>query len=129
MQEAIHAGVTCTSPEGSRPVGRCIQFCLSGSRCCPIATVQIVLSLANATSYEGKSPTKAVAHDASAEDMRKAIISLVDDSLDNTAGEIRVSRDPNGAKGLQTFRYHKNAEVVTRMPGQDITFVNLRPHC
>lgn len=69
-----------------------------------IDIVQIELSIAGAASTEKEALTMSVAHDASAEDMKKAITSLTKDSLDHSAGELKVSRENYGAKGAQAFR-------------------------
>lgn len=47
----------------------------------------------------------AVAHDCSAEEMKEAILSLAAASLDDYVGELDVSREVNGAEGLQVYRY------------------------
>lgn len=69
-----------------------------------IAAFQIVLSIAGAASTEKEALTMSVEHDASAEDMKEAILSLTRDSLGHSAGELKVSRENYGAKGAQAFR-------------------------
>lgn len=63
--------------------------------------VQIVLSFGNRSSVS-------VSHDASAEKMMAAIESLAHESLDGFLGRIDVSREANGAEGLQAYRCRHN---------------------
>lgn len=51
------------------------------------------------------STTLAVAHDSSAEDIREGVLSLAGNSFDGSIGDVRVSREVNGAEGLQAYRY------------------------
>lgn len=62
--------------------------------------------------------TVAVAHDASAEEMKEAVMSLAAESLDGYVGELDVSREVNGAEGLQVYRCGvtteaKNVQLVS----------------
>lgn len=74
--------------------------------------MQIVLSFENVSSLATEevtntttSTTLAVAHDSSAEEMREAVLSLADHSFDGFIGDLHVSREVNGAEGLQAYRY------------------------
>lgn len=50
------------------------------------------------------SATLAIAHDVSADEMKEALASLADDSFDGFVGDLHVSRESNGAEGLQSYR-------------------------
>lgn len=67
-----------------------------------LSLVQVAISVGNSTSIDG---TVYVAHDASADEMRNAIAVAADASLDGYIGDLLVSRESNGAQGLQTYRY------------------------
>lgn len=69
---------------------------------------QIVLSfegVSSSATEEGEISTLAVPHDSSAEDMKEAILSLAAKSFDGFVGELDVSREVNGAEGLEVYRY------------------------
>lgn len=51
------------------------------------------------------SATLALAHDVSADEMKEAVASLADDSFDGFIGDLHVSRESNGAEGLQSYRW------------------------
>lgn len=75
--------------------------------------MQIVLSFENVSSAAAEevnsttssSTTLAVAHDSSAEEIREAVWSLADRSFDGYIGDLHVSREVNGAEGLQAYTY------------------------
>lgn len=76
-----------------------------------ITCMKIVLAFENAsspmeevTNATASSTTLAVAHDSSAEEIRQAVLSLADHSLDRFIGDLQVSREVNGAEGLQAYR-------------------------
>lgn len=68
---------------------------------------QIILSFENSSSAaeEATSTTVPMAHDSSAEDMKEAILSLAESFFDDFVGELDVSREVNGAAGLEAYRY------------------------
>lgn len=72
---------------------------------------QIMISFENAsystteeTANATGSASLAVTHDASADEMKEAILSLAEGSLDAAVGTVDVSREANGAEGLQAYR-------------------------
>lgn len=80
---------------------------------------QIVLSFENdsfaATEEVGNltaSSSLAVAHDASAEEMEDAIMSLAETASDGFIGDLDVSRESNGAQGLQAYRFGTSRAFV-----------------
>lgn len=69
---------------------------------------QIVLSfegVPSSATEEAANTTLAIAHDSSAEEMKDAVLALAAESLDGYVGELDVSREVNGAGGLQAYRY------------------------
>lgn len=84
---------------GSGRVDAFFPFCCGGE--------QILLSfegVQNSATEEGETSTLAVPHDSTAEGMKEAILSLAAGSLDGSVGKLDVSRDLNGAAGLQAYR-------------------------
>lgn len=80
--------------------------------CASCGDTQIVLhfensSFAAAEEVDNLTSTSslAVAHDSSAEEMKDALMSLAENALDSFIGELDVSRENNGAQGLQAYRY------------------------
>lgn len=67
---------------------------------------QIILSFEDSSSAteDATSATLAMGHDSSAEDMKEAILSLAESSFDDFVGGLDVSREVNGAAGLEAFR-------------------------
>lgn len=65
---------------------------------------QVILSFENTSSTVASSATLALAHDVSADEMKEAINFLAAESLDGFVGDLHVSRESNGAEGLQSYR-------------------------
>lgn len=63
-----------------------------------------MLSVENISAAAGPGTTLVVAHDASAEEMKEAILAIAEGTLGGFVGNIYVSRYPNGAEGLQAYR-------------------------
>lgn len=55
--------------------------------------------------------TLAVAHDSSAEEIREAVLSIANHSFDGFIGDLQVSREVNGAEGLQAYRYLRQLNI------------------
>lgn len=71
----------------------------------PWLPTQVILTLGNNTEgFIAGDPAVSVAHDASAEEMREALTSLIEASMDGFVGEIFVSRQTNGAEGMGAYR-------------------------
>lgn len=68
------------------------------------------------------SATLALAHDVSADEMKEAISSLADESLDGFVGDLHVSRESNGAEGLQSYRWEIRDKFV--LPTRDSRFTD-----
>lgn len=79
--------------------------------------IQITLSVGSGTSgTDSGGSAVSIAYDASAEDMKNAITNLGKESLDGYVGDLLVSRESNGAKGLQAYRW-KNRSTISYCHG------------
>lgn len=64
---------------------------------------QMILSLEDELNDDARSIS--IPHDASADDMKASILRLVETSSNGSVGQVVVSRESNGARGLQAHRY------------------------
>lgn len=70
---------------------------------CDVHQIVLTLNESMKGSEDGQ-PSVVVAHDASAEEMQRAIERLLQASWDGSAGQVVVSREQNGPEGLQAYR-------------------------